>query len=157
MGRLGRIARTLERKLDGPAEPPPHQWPAGQAWALLLSSERNPGSISGAYRDESPSMLDDAIDRARGIPYGFQLEVHRPERAPYTRSLSARVPAKVEGTLFLRSHPIPPGVEVPLRVTGSGAEDFELDWDGYLAIPGQADRAYHLRIRHAQDLSKVDR
>jgi hypothetical protein len=95
-------------------------------------------------------MLDDLIDRGRGIRYGFRLEVHRPGRPPYEVAREVRVPARVEGTLFLRSHKIPAGAEVPLAVNGSGDDDFELDWDGYLAIPNQADRAYHLRIRAQQ-------
>lgn len=150
MGLLGRIARTVERKLDGPPKPPPHEWPAGQAWARLLSSERDPGSISGAYRNEAPSMLDDLIDKTTGAAYGFELEVHRPDRPPYELARKVRVPTKVEGILFLRSHKIPAGTEVPLRITGPAAEDVELDWNAYLAIPHQRDRAYHLRLERAQ-------
>ena len=37
------------------------------------------------------------------------------------------------------------------RVTGPAEEDIELDWDGYLAIPDQAARAYHLRIQQGYD------
>jgi hypothetical protein len=150
MGLLGRIARAVERKLDGPPKPPPHEWPPGQAWARLLRSERNPGSISGAYRNEPPSMLDDVIDKASGASYGFELEVHRPDRPPYELARKVRVPTKVEGTLFLGSHKIPAGAEVPLQVTGPDEEDVELDWDAYLAIPHLRDRAYHLRLQEAQ-------
>ena len=48
-----------------------------------------------------------------------------------------------------KSHDIPAGAEVPLRVTGPAPEDVELDWKAYLAIPHQADRAYHLRLEQA--------
>ena len=150
MGLVRRIAKAVEYKLDGPPQPPPHEWPPGQAWALLLKSERDPGA-SGRGRDEAPSMVDDLIDRARRIPYRFELEVHRPDRAVYTLVQEVRVPAKVEGTLFLKSEKIPRGVEAPLQVTGAGDGDIELDWDGYLAIPDQADRAYHLRIEAGRD------
>ena len=97
-------------------------------------------------------MLDDVIDRGRGIPYRFELEVHRPSLPVRTVVREERVPAKVEGTLFLKSHKIPRGVEVPLRLKGTGEDDFEIDWDAYLAIPHQADRAYHLRIEAAREV-----
>jgi hypothetical protein len=148
MGLLGRLKDTVVHKLDGPPKPPPHEWPPDQAWARLLRAEHNPGSRSGAYRDEAPSMLDDAIDRTTGVRYGFELEVHRPDRSTYSLMREERVPAKVEGTLFLTSHKIPANAEVPLRVTGPGEEDVELDWNTYLAIPDQAARAYHLRIQN---------
>ncbi len=147
-----KVLSAVERKLDGPPVPPPYEWPPDQAWARLLASERNPGSRSGRTQDEAPSMLDDVIDRGRGVPYRFELEVHRPDRATYVASRQVRVPSKVEGTLFLESHTIPPGVEVPLQLNGMGEDDFELDWDAYLAIPQQADRAYHLRIEAAREL-----
>jgi hypothetical protein len=91
-------------------------------------------------------MLDDLIDKTTGVVYGFRLEVHRPDRPIYELSRRTKVPTKVEGTLFLESQKIPAGAEVPLRVTGPGEEDVELDWDAYLAMPNQRDRAYHLRI-----------
>jgi hypothetical protein len=152
MGLFGRIARSVEHKLDGPPKPPPHEWLPGQAWARLLKSERNPGSISGASREEAASMLDDLIDKTTGAAYGFELEVHRPDRPPYELARKVRVPTKVEGTLFLRSHKIPTGAEVPLRITGPEEEDVELDWDAYLAIPHQRDRAYHLRLDERADV-----
>src|SRR5262245_47765467 len=135
MGLLGRIAKAVERKLDGPPQPPPHEWPPGQAWARILRSERDPGSISGAYREDAPSMLDDLIDKATGASYEFELEVHRPDRAAYELTRRTRVPTKVEGRLFLRSNKIPAGAEAPLRITGPGEDDFELDWNAYMAIP----------------------
>lgn len=95
-------------------------------------------------------MLDDAIGKARGVRYRFELEVHRPDLAPHEIRREERVPSKVEGRLFLASHKIPAGAEVPLRVTGPAEDDVELDWDGYLAIPEQADRAYHLRIEEGR-------
>jgi len=77
-----------------------------------------------------------------------KLEVHRPDQATYSLQREERVPGKVEGTLFLASHKIPAGAEVPLRINGPGKEDIELDWNAYLAIPDQAARAYHLRIQN---------
>jgi hypothetical protein len=150
MGVLGQIKDAVVRKLDGPPEPPPHVWPPEQAWARLLSSERNPGSTSGVYREEASSMLDDLIDKTTGAAYGFELEVHRPDRPAYELAWKVRVPTKVEGTLFLESHKIPAGAEIPLRVTGPGEEDIALDWDAYLGIPRQRDRAWHLRLRESQ-------
>ena len=151
VGVFSRLISAAESQVNGPPKPPPHAWPAGQAWARVLSSERDPGSRSGRYRSEGPSMLDDVIDRTRGIPYRFELEVHRPDRPAYESVREERVPGKVEGTLFLKSHKIPAGVEVPLQLNDTGDEDFEIDWDAYLAIPHQADRAYHLRIEAARE------
>ena len=101
-------------------------------------------------------MLDDLIDKTTGVAYGFELEVHRPDRPAYELARRTRVPTKVEGTLFLRAHKIPAGAEVPLRVTGPNEEDIELDWDAYLAIPHQRDRAYHLRLRDSYAASRVE-
>lgn len=150
MGLLGRIKDVVVNKLDGPPKPPPYVWPDDQSWARLLSSERDPGSTSGAYREAPPSMLDDLIDKGTGARYGFELEIHRLDQPTYTITREARVPTKVEGILFLGTHKIPAGAEVPLRVTGPGEEDVELDWDAYLAIPDQAARAYHLRIEQSR-------
>jgi hypothetical protein len=146
MGLLGRIKDVVVNKLDGPPKPEPQVWPEDQSWARLLSSERDPGSISGAHREAAPSMLDDLIDKSTGARYRFELEIHRLDRPTYTITRETRVPTKVEGTLFLETHKIPAGAEVPIQVTGPEEEDVELDWDAYLAIPDQAARAYHLRI-----------
>jgi len=101
-------------------------------------------------------MLDDLIDKTTGFAYGFELEIHRLDRPPYTLARRTRVPTKVEGALFLESHAIPAGAEVPLRVTGPDEEDIELDWDGYLAIPDQRDRAYHLRIEQGYATQRTE-
>jgi hypothetical protein len=146
VGLFGKLKDGVVRKLDGPPEPPAHVWPADRAWARLVTSSRGSGGAPHQI-DESPSMLDDVIGKARGVTYRFELEVHRPAQAVYTISRVGRVPAKVEGTLFLESTPVPAGAEVPLRVTGPTEEDVELDWDAYLAIPDQADRVYHLRAK----------
>ncbi|HZO05035.1 MAG TPA: hypothetical protein VFB52_01490 [Solirubrobacterales bacterium] len=154
MGILGRIKDGVVTKLDGPPKPPPHVWPDEQPWARLLSSERNPGAIGDPNQDGAPSMLDDLIGKAAGVPYGFELEVHRPDRPTYTLARRQRVPSKVEGILFLRSHSIPAGAEVPIRVSGPNPEDIELDWDAYLAIPDQSARAYHLRIEQSRAMQQ---
>ncbi len=158
VGLLGRIGRAIERKLDGPPQPPPHEWPAEQAWARILEAKQNPEASfrSASRQDPPPSMLDDLINKGTGVAYGFELEVHRPDRPTYTLARRTRVPTKVEGTLFLESHEIPVGAEVPLRVTGPDEEDVELDWDGYLAIPDQRDRAYHLRIKQGYATQRID-
>jgi len=148
MGLFGRIKDAVVHKLDGPPKPPPYTWPSDQAWARLLTSERNPGAVGDPNQDGAPSMLDDVIGKAAGVPYRFELEVHRPDRAPYTAVRKIRVPSKVEGVLFLRESSIPARAEVPLQVTGPGEEDIELDWDAYLTIPDQKARAYHLRIEN---------
>jgi hypothetical protein len=155
MGLLRRIVTAVEHKLDGPPKPPPHVWPGDQAWARLLTWERNPGSVGAPNRNGASSMLDDLIDKGRSIAYRFRLEVHRPGRAAYELTRDIRVPRKVEGTLFLESQKTPAGAEVPLRVTGTGAEEIELDWDAYMAIPDQSARAYHLRIRNGYTPSGV--
>ena len=146
MGLLNRLKDSVVRKLDGPPEPPAHVWSDDQAWARLLTSSHLSGGSTAAF-DESPSMLDDVVGKARGIAYRFELEVHRPGQAAYTISQDTRVPSRVEGTLLLKASSVPAGAEVPLRVTGPAPEDVELDWDAYLAVPDQADRAYHLRAK----------
>jgi len=157
MGALRRVLKAVERGLDGPPLPPAHDWPSEQAWALVVSSETNPGHSGVRDGTGQPSMLDDLFTKARGVPYRFDLEVHRPDRPPYPAVRQMRIPSKVEGTLFLSSHAIPAGVEVPLLVKGGGDDEFELDWDGYLAVPLQADRAYYLRTQTGYVHSRLDR
>lgn len=152
MGLAKKILEEIETKAQGPQKPAPHRWPADQAWAKLLASQRNPGNRGDPNQDGAPTMLDDLIGKAAGVPYRFELEIHRPDRADYELDRRERVPSKVEGTLFLRSHSIPPGAEVPLVVEGPGEDDISLDWDAYLELPDQKARAYYLRIeaRYAQ-------
>jgi hypothetical protein len=146
VGLAKKILGGIERKLDGPPKPPPLSWPADQPWARLLTSERNPRNVGDPNQSGAPGILDDLIGKAAGVPYRFELEVHRPDQATYTLLREERVPTKVEGILFLESHSIPAGAEVPLEVKGPGSEDVELDWGAYLAVSDQKDRAYHQRI-----------
>jgi hypothetical protein len=147
MGLLRRIVTAVEHKLDGPPKPPPHVWPGDQVWRSLLTWERNPGSVGDPNRNGAPSMLDDLIDE--GARHRLSVQAGGPSARPGCVRADARRPGAEQG----RGHPVPrvpedPGWHRgPAATDGNGAEEIELDWDAYMAIPDQSARAYHLRIR----------
>jgi hypothetical protein len=161
MGFLDKVRGALDKatdKMDSLSEPGPlagHQWPPDQPMAVLVESEHRPGS-RGSADSKDEGILDLAIDRAAGIPYRFVLDVHRPGIEPYQIEQQVRIPSKVQRSWTQGEVHVPPGTEVPLTVTGPGFEDVEIDWHGYLALPGRKQRAEQLRAGAQWDRMGAD-
>ena len=140
----GAMEKAME-KLDAPdAATLKYEWPDDQPWALLVESEHRPGS-SETTANANDGLADLALDAVTGIPYRFVLEVHRPGNAAYRIEQRDRIPSKVQRTWTQGEQHVPAGAEVPLRVTGPGPEDVEIDWEGYLGMPGRKQHAERLR------------
>ncbi len=151
MGLMDRFRGTVERlgeKLN--AEPETYQWPPDRPMAVLVESEHRPGSRTNSSSDGA-DLADLAIDAVSGIPYRFVLEVRRPGMEPYRIEQRERIPSKVQRTWTQGEAHVPSGTEVPLRVTGPGLEDVEIDWEGYLALPGRKQAAEQLRAEAQWD------
>ena len=161
MGFLDKVRGALDKateKMDslsesGPA--PGYQWPSDQPMAVLVESEHRPGGL-GPGVDNDVSLVNMAIDRATGIPYRFVLDVRRPGFEPYRIEQNVRVPSKVQSSLTQGEVRVPRGAEVPLTVTGPGPADVEIDWDGYLALPGRKQQAERLRAEAQWDRMGAD-
>jgi hypothetical protein len=154
MGFMDRFRGTMDRlteKMDGLSEPAAgYSWPPDQPMAVLVESEWRPGARM--HSDSGGADLTDlAAEALTGIPYRFVLDVHRPGMEPYRIEQKVRVPSKVQRTLTQGEVHVPSGAEVPLRVTGPGPEDVEIDWDGYLALPGRKQTAERLRAEAQWD------
>jgi len=132
-----------------------HEWPEGQPWAVLVESEWHPGSR--AHSDSNGADVANlAIEKLTGIPYRFVLDVRRPGFEPYRIEQNVRVPSKVQTSLTQGEVRVPRGAEVPLTVTGPGPADVEIDWDGYLALPGRKQQAERLRAEAQWDRMGAD-
>jgi hypothetical protein len=154
MGFMDRFRGTMDRlteKMDGLSEQAAgYSWPPDQPMAVLVESEWRPGARM--HSDSGGADLTDlAAEALTGIPYRFVLDVHRPGMEPYRIEQKVRVPSKVQRTLTQGEVHVPSGAEVPLRVTGPGPEDVEIDWDGYLALPGRKQTAERLRAEAQWD------
>jgi hypothetical protein len=154
MGFMDRFRATMDRlteKMDGLSEPAAgYSWPPDQPMAVLVESEWRPGARM--HSDSGGADLTDlAAEALTGIPYRFVLDVHLPGMEPYRIEQKVRVPSKVQRTLTQGEVHVPSGAEVPLRVTGPGPEDVEIDWDGYLALPGRKQTAERLRAEAQWD------
>jgi len=154
MGFMDKFRGTMDRlteKMDGLSEPAPgYSWPPDQPMAVLVESEWRPGARM--HSDSGGADLTDlAAEALTGIPYRFVLDVRRPGIEPYRIEQKVRIPSKVQRTLTQGEVHVPSGAEVPLRVTGPGPEDVEIDWDGYLALPGRKQAAERLRAEAQWD------
>jgi hypothetical protein len=157
MGLMDKFRGAMEKavdKMDAMSEPAAgsrHEWREDQPMAVLVESEWRPGARM--HSDSGGADLTDlAAEALTGIPYRFVLEVrHRPGMAPYRIELQARVPSKVQRSLTQGEVHVPAGAEVPLRVTGPNPADIEIDWDGYLALPGRKQEAERLRAEAQWD------
>ena len=161
MGLMDKMRGALDRatdKMDQMGQPDAgvrHEWPEGQPWAVLVESEWHPGSR--AYSDSNGADVANlAIEKLTGIPYRFVLDVRRPDLAPYRIEQRVRIPSKVQSGGLQGEVHVPSGAEVPLRVTGPGAEDVEIDWEGYLAMPGRKKAAEQLRAEAQWDRIGAD-
>jgi len=152
MGLMDRFRGAMDRltALPEPAGSMRHEWPEGQPWAALAESEWRPGSSTNSEADNA-DLLSMAVEKATGVPYRFVLDVHRPGMTVYRIEQRVRVPSKVQSTWFEGELHVPSGVEVPLRVTGAGPEDVEIDWEGYLALPARKEEAERLRAEAGWD------
>jgi hypothetical protein len=127
-----------------------HEWPSDQPWAVLVESEWRPGARM--HSDSGGADLTDiAADALMGIPYRFVLDVRRPGMGPYRLEQRVRIPSKVERSWTQGEVHVPAGAEVPLRATGPGPEDVEIDWEGYLALPGRKQAAEQARAEAQWD------
>lgn len=144
MGFKDKLRGAMERITESAEPPAPYEWPEDQPWALLVDSEHRPGSSQNTSADGG-GVVDMAIDAVASVPYRFVLEVHRPGAAAYRIEQRERIPAKVQRTWTQGEQHVPAGTEVPLRVTGPGPDEVEIDWDGYLAMPGRKQAAERLR------------
>jgi hypothetical protein len=141
---MDKFRGAMERITESAEPAAPYEWPEGQPWALLVESEHRPGSSQNSSAD-GDGLADLAMDAVSGIPYRFMMEVHRPGLAAYRIEQRERIPSKVQRTWTQGEQHVPAGTEVPLRVTGPGEEDVEIDWEGYLAMPGRKQQAERLR------------
>ena len=139
MGLMDKLRGAMEKITESAEPPAPYEWPEDQPWALLVESEHRPGSSENTVGDGG-GLVDLALDAVAGIPYRFVLEVHRPGAAAYRIEQRERIPAKVQRTWTQGEQHVPAGTEVPLRVTGPGPDEVEIDWEGYLAMPGRKQR-----------------
>lgn len=139
MGFMDKVRGTMDRltdKMDALSEPDSsgYAWPPDQPMAVLVESEWRPGAR--IHSDSNGGDLTSlAFDKMAGIPYRFVLDVHRPGMEPYQIEQRVRIPSKVQRSFLEGEVHVPRGAEVPLRVTGPGPEDVEIDWDGYRALP----------------------
>ncbi len=141
---MDKFRGAVERITESAEPVAPYEWPEGQPWAVLVESEHQPGSSQNSSADGG-GLVDLALDAVSGIPYRFVLEVRRPDMASYRIEQRERIPSKVQRTWTQGEQHVPAGTEVPLRVTGAGPEDVEIDWEGYLALPGRKQAAERLR------------
>lgn len=143
-GVMDRVTERMDAMAAADATVDRVPWPAGQPWAVLVESEWRPGARM--HSDSGGAELTDlAAEALSGIPYRFVLEVHRPGTEPYRVEQRVRVPSKVQRSWTEGEVHVPAGAEVPLRLLGPRPEDVEIDWDGYLALPGRKQRAERLR------------
>lgn len=66
------------------------------------------------------------------IPHRLTLEVTVPGQAPFEVSGEFKVPARATGR---SGYTLPPGLRLPVAVTGTTARDVVIDWDAFLASP----------------------
>jgi len=145
MGLMDKFRGAMERVTAAePAATTRHEWPEGQPWAVLAESDHRPGSRENSSSD-GDGLADLALDAVSGIPYRFVLEVHRPGIAAYRIEQRERIPSKVQRTWTQGEQHVPAGAEVPLLVTGPRPGDVQIDWEGYLALPGRKQEAERLR------------
>lgn len=150
MGLFDKVRAAAEKVFTDPlppAEDATISWDDSVPVAVLVESEwlNNATGIDNHYQGH------DFIDRARGIPYRFVLEVHRPGVPAYRLERRERIPAKVEGSYLGYEHRVPKGATVPLTLTGPGPEEFDIDWDGYLAHPDRMRQTKRLEIENQWD------
>ena len=157
MGFLDKVRGALDKateKMDSLSETgaaPAFQWPPGQPMAVLIESEHHPGGLGPGESGGGASLANMAIDRATGIPYRFVLDVRRPGFEPYQIEQKVRVPSKVQRSVMQGEVHVPRGAEVPLVVTGPGPSEVEIDWEGYLALPGRKQQGERLRAEAQWD------
>lgn len=150
MGLFDKVKAAAEKVFSDPlppAEDATISWDDSQPIAVLVESEW----LNDATGIDNQYYGHDIVDRLRGIPYRFVLEVHRPGVAPYRIARSERIPAKVEGTYTGYEYRVPSGATVPLTLTGPGPEDFAIDWDGYLAHPDRLRQTKRLKVENQWD------
>ncbi|KAA1427404.1 hypothetical protein [Nocardioides antri] len=149
MGLFDKVRAAAEKAFADPLPPAEDArlpWDDSQPMGVLVESEW----LNQATGDnQAPGH--DLIDRARGIPYRFVLEVYRPGIAPYRLERRERIPAKVEGSYFGSEHRVQKGAQVPLTVTGPEPEDVAIDWEAYLALPGRMRQTKRLEIENQWD------
>jgi hypothetical protein len=149
-GAMDRVTERMDAISAGDSAPQGFQWPPGQPMAVLVESEWRPGARM--HSDSGGADLTNlAAEALSGIPYRFVLDVRRPGMEPYRIEQDVRVPSKVQRTWTQGEVHVPAGTEVPLRVLGPGPADVEIDWDGYLALPGRKQQAERLRAESQWD------
>jgi len=141
---MDRVTATPE-----PAAIMRHEWREDQPMAVLVESEWQPGASMNS--ETGPDLLDMAVEKVAGVPYRFVLDVRRPGMARYQLEQRVRIPSKVQHSWFEGEIHVPRGTEVPLIVTGPGPEEVEIDWEGYLALPGRKEQAERLRAEAGWD------
>ena len=150
MGLFDKVRAAAEKAFADPlppAEDATLPWDDNQPMAVLVESEW----LNDATGIDNQYYGHELVDRVRGIPYRFVLEVHRPGVAPYRFERRERIPAKVEGTYTGYEHRVPKGAQVPLTVTGPAPEDVTIDWDAYLAMPGRMRQTKRLEVDNQWD------
>jgi hypothetical protein len=158
MGLFDKVREAIVKasdRIDGTAPLAPHQWSPDQAMAVLVESEQRPGS-SPTTSSDGGGLVDVALDAATGIPYRFVLDVRRPGFEPYRLEQWVRIPSRVERTWTQGAAQVRAGTEVPLTVTGPAADDVEIDWDGYLAMPGRKQQTAQLAAEAQWDRMGAD-
>jgi hypothetical protein len=128
MGLFDKVREAIVKasdRIDGTTPIAPHEWSPDQAMAVLVEAEHRPGS-SPTTSSDGGGLVDVALDAATGIPYRFVLDLRRPGFESYRLEQWVRIPSKVERTWTQGSVQVRAGSEVPLTVTGPGAEDVEL-------------------------------
>ncbi len=66
------------------------------------------------------------------IRHTLTLEVRVPGREPFEVTRAEKVPSKATGT---NGYQLPPGLELPITMTGPDSNDFQIDWKVYLSSP----------------------
>ncbi len=103
-----------------------------------------------APRGPAPVLPPAPEGRVRGVDYFFQLRVEIPGQAPYQMALKDKVPLKVEkidGPFGDPEIRVPAGITVPVIVSLTDPTDVDIDWDAYLATPGNIEDAKRLDNR----------
>jgi len=105
-----------------------------RATALVTgsSSVKNVERTAGVHRNDE--VRENALNQFNlgKILHDLTLEVHLPDRPPFTVTKRVGVPARATGR---QGYQLPVGIELPITYTDDNPQDFDVDWNAFLDAP----------------------